>query len=402
MSTPKHDDDSSRPFLDAGRPSEDDLELSELDTDPDRHPESPTDPTPSIHPLHPNNAGPPPAPGQQSPLTVTLALLLCVLGFTINTEATAYFQDELGWKKPFATLYVTHGALILPWLGHIAWRRVTSRPTTTPYSTWVRDYNDDLRASISTVDAYATDGPRLVRKRRGRIGGPLDFLATAAALLTLVLTVSGVSWFLALSLTTPSDLTAIYTPPPSSPPSSACPSCTETLRWPSLAAVALSLLGTAVIAYGDTTAPHDVANPVGTDRWAGNLVACVGALAFGLYERPDRLLHPRHPLARPPAPPHRPHRAFELPSAHAALWILIAVLTGAFSITLLAVLVIWTDPIFGSFANVLSVFSVALSDWVFFDLSPSLATYAGGALVVVAFGLLAWDTFAGARKKGHG
>lgn len=58
-------------------------------------------------------------------------------------------------------------------------------------------------------------------------------------------------------------------------------------------------------------------------------------------------------------------------------------------------LVIWTDPVFGSFANVLSVFFVALADWLVFDLTPSIATYAGGALVITAFGLLVWDTFVG-------
>ncbi|KAF2766271.1 hypothetical protein EJ03DRAFT_330235 [Teratosphaeria nubilosa] len=426
MSTPKQGgDDSSRPFLDAGRPSEDDLELSELDAH--RHPDAPTHQPPDFHSLH-ATAGPPPAQGKQSPLAVTLALALCVLGFTINTEATAYFEDELGWKKPFATLYITHGALILPWLCHVACLRFRSRKTT-PYSTWVRDYNDRLRASISTVDAYATDGPKLLWKRRGNIGGPLDFLATAMALLTVVLTISGVSWFLSLSLTTPSDLTAIYNSATFFAAIFSIPLLREKLGWASIAAVALSIIGTFVIAYGDTTATHDVENPIGTNRLAGNLVACIGAMAFGLYEvlfkkwacssRPTSKPMDTLPLTLAASALTGFYtlatlwlallllhifriETFELPSWYAALWILIAVLAGSISITLLAVLVIWTDPIFGSFANVLSVFFVALSDWLFFDLSPSIATYAGGALVVVAFSLLAWDTFAGGGTTGHG
>ena len=40
----------------------------------------------------------------------------------------------------------------------------------------------------------------------------------------------------------------------------------------------------------------------------------------------------------------------------------------------------------------LSVFFVALADWVVFGLSPSIATYAGGVMIIVAFGLLAKDT----------
>lgn len=87
------------------------------------------------------------------------------------------------------------------------------------------------------------------------------------------------------------------------------------------------------------------------------------------------------------------------------------------SINLLVVLVIWTDPIFGSMANVyvcshyyqnraecaanqfrLSVFFVALADWVVFGLSPSIATYVGGLMIMIAFGLLAKHTL-GEKKQ---
>jgi drug/metabolite transporter (DMT)-like permease len=62
------------------------------------------------------------------------------------------------------------------------------------------------------------------------------------------------------------------------------------------------------------------------------------------------------------------------------------------------VLVIWTDPVFGSMANVLSVFFVALADWVVWGLSPSLATYIGGALIFIAFSMMAYDTL-GEKKE---
>ena len=48
----------------------------------------------------------------------------------------------------------------------------------------------------------------------------------------------------------------------------------------------------------------------------------------------------------------------------------------------------------GNFADRhrLSVFFVALADWVVLVLSPSIAAYVGGAMIIVAFGLLAKDT----------
>jgi drug/metabolite transporter (DMT)-like permease len=45
----------------------------------------------------------------------------------------------------------------------------------------------------------------------------------------------------------------------------------------------------------------------------------------------------------------------------------------------------------------LSVFFVALADWFVFHLAPSIATYVGGALIMVAFALLAKDTL-GVKK----
>lgn len=42
---------------------------------------------------------------------------------------------------------------------------------------------------------------------------------------------------------------------------------------------------------------------------------------------------------------------------------------------------------------------MALADWMVWGLSPSIATYAGGALIFVAFGLLSWDSLVVKKKK---
>lgn len=215
---------------------------------------------------------------------IAITLAVCVLGFTINTEATAYVEDSLGWKKPFATMYITHSSLCLPWLIHISYLRYQNQKT--PYKNWVRDYNNQLRGSIATIDAYATSGPKMILKRQGQTGGPLDFLATSMGIVTVVLTASGVSWFVSLSLTTPADLTAIYNCSTFFAAAFSVPLLKEKLGYLSIAAVALSIIGTFTIAYGDTTADHskDAASEFGTNRFLGNIIACVGAVAFGLYE----------------------------------------------------------------------------------------------------------------------
>jgi len=265
------DDDNEDPLLQENRESsDDDIELADLELNGRER-------TPVSHYKRHNE----PPKKRVEWYWIASALAVCVAGFTLNTEATAYFEDELDWKKPFATLYLTHGSLVLPWFAHIFYLRWKNRST--PYRSWVSDYNNTLRSSIATIDAFATSGPSLVLKRQGQVAGPLDYLATTMAIVTVVLTMSGVSWFTSLSLTTPADLTAIYNCATFFAAAFSVPILKEKLGWISIIAVVLSIGGTFTIAYGDTTAEH-AESTIGASRLLGNIIACGGAVAFGLYE----------------------------------------------------------------------------------------------------------------------
>lgn len=259
-----------QPLLDSRRSSQD-LELSHLGHNNER---------PSLLP----ETG---APKKGTPkVYIAGALVVAIAGLVTQTESTAYYEDVLGWKKPFCSLYIMHSSLALPWLIHLAYLRL--KDLNKPYSIWVRDYNNELRASVSTVEAFAVSGPSIVIKRAGSLGGPLDYLATTMGIVTVVLTVSGVSWFLSLVFTTPSDLTAIYNCSTFFAAAFSVPILRQKVGWVGLVAVALSIMGTFTIAYGDTTAhsadSEDEPPAVGASRLFGNVIALIGAIAFGLYE----------------------------------------------------------------------------------------------------------------------
>ena len=268
MSSPKDEHDHDQPLLDEDRLSlESDIELATLEGER----------TPDIHYKERND----PPKKRVSFILIAIVFTITVLSFAVNTESTAYFEDELGWKKPFATLYVTHSTLVLPWICHISYLRWKDRHV--PFKDWFEDYLNMLRGSIATVDAYTTSGRFFIFTRKGQTPGPLAFLASTMAVVTAVLTVSGVSWFVSLSLTTPADLSAIYNCATFFAAAFSVPILKEKLGWISIGAVALSIIGTFIIAYGDTTGDH-VESPIGTSRLLGNIVACIGAVAFGLYE----------------------------------------------------------------------------------------------------------------------
>lgn len=222
----------------------------------------------------------------ESTWLVSTVLVITIAGFVIQTEAIAYYEDILGWTKPFSSLYITHSALALPWICHILYLRFRRRNV--PFAVWLRDYVDHLRDSIATVDAFASNGPPTSFKRVGSLGGPLDFLLGSMVIVTAVLTVSGVSWFVALALTTPGDLTAIYNCSAFFAAAFSVPLLRQRLSWAAMLAVLLSICGTFVIAYGDTTASgvtEDTASKplIGSKRLLGNLISLAGAVAFGLY-----------------------------------------------------------------------------------------------------------------------
>ena len=399
---------------DDGRDSSD-IELARLDDSLDFHSRPEAD---LIHDTsHPVTV----KKNVKSYLAIAGALVLTVAGFTVNTEATAYCEDILGYKKPFMIMYFTHSALALPWVFTLAYSRWTHRET--PYKAWVRDYNNKLRELITTVDAYATTGPLIIFKRKGNVGGPLDFLATTMFIVFLVLTASGCSWFLSLVLTTPADLTAIYNCSTFFAAVFSVPILHEKLGWLSIIAVALSIAGTFIIAYGDTTAEHDEETAIGGSRLLGNLIACIGAVAFGLYEvlfkkwaSSSRSMEPAASLPLTFAASALTGiytfstiwllllvlhftgiEPIVIPSLHVFGWLVVAVIAGSIAIQLLVVIVVWTDPVFGSMANVLSVFAVAVADYFVFGLRPSAATYIGGALIIVAFAMLAKGTLGEAK-----
>ncbi|KAK5171265.1 uncharacterized protein LTR77_004409 [Saxophila tyrrhenica] len=391
------DHEHSAPLLDEDRTSQD-IELAQLDGPSDRliheepHPDAPI-------PAVPKN--------KASYIAIAAALVVTVVGFVVNTEATAYFEDVLGWKKPFCTMWLTHSSLSIPWICHLAWSRYRDRKM--PYKAWVREYNNQIRETVSSVDAYATSGSKYIIKRKGNVGGPLDFLASTMAIVTVVLTASGLSWFMALALTTPADLTAIYNCSTFFAAAFSVPLLKERLGWLAIAAVALSITGTFIIAYGDSTSEHED-DAIGGSRLLGNLIASIGAVAFGLYE----VLFKKWACSSKPMPP-----AASLPLTFAAsaltgiytfstLWLGLVVLhfSGVETFEVPSAIDQYVDSAGGvdgscvwkhgerikANSSRLSVFFVALADWIVFGLTPSIATYVGGGLIMVAFVLLTKHT----------
>lgn len=118
------------------------------------------------------------------------------------------------------------------------------------------------------------------------------------AFVTCALTIAGGSWYVAVDLTTASDLTAIYNCSAFFAYAFSIPLLHEKVRWSKILAVGVAIAGVLVVAYGDTTpAKHGGKSGGGTggdktppeaneasNRALGNLVIGVGSVLYGFYE----------------------------------------------------------------------------------------------------------------------
>jgi drug/metabolite transporter (DMT)-like permease len=233
-------------------------------------------------------------------------------------------------------------------------------------------------------------------------------------------------------MTSPSDLTAIYNCSAFFAYAFSVPLLKEKLRLGKSLAVAIAIVGVLVVAYGDSKPTKHGGKSGGSvggnpnqedteasNRVLGNLIIGVGSVLYGLYE----VLYKK--LACPPEGT-SPGRGmifamtfgsligcftlfvlwiplpilhltglepFALPRGEAAYLLCISVFANAVFSGSFLVLISLTSPVLSSVAALLTIFLVAITDWVWTGVPLSPAAVVGGLLIIVAFGMLSWSTY---------
>jgi drug/metabolite transporter (DMT)-like permease len=233
----------------------------------------------------------------------------------------------------------------------------------------------------------------------------------------------------AVNMTSPSDLTAIYNCSAFFAYAFSVPILKEKLRFDKSFAVGVAIIGVLVVAYGDAVPTKHGGKSGGSvgggpdkeasNRVAGNLIIGVGSVLYGFYE----VLYKR--LACPPEGT-SPGRGmvfantfgsligcftlfvlwiplpilhytgleeFELPHGEQAWLLAISVLANATFSGSFLVLISLTSPVLSSVAALLTIFLVAIVDWMWTGIPLSPAAVVGGLLIIGAFLLLSWSTY---------
>jgi drug/metabolite transporter (DMT)-like permease len=341
-------------------------------------------------------------------------LIVSLISFCIQTELAAYVQQELGWNKAYCMLYMTHGSWSMLWPVQLLILRI--QKWNMPWQTFWRRHVFLLRSTVHMIRSQELDVPRHMVNT-----SPWPYLIKTTAFITSSLTVAGLSWYVAVNMTTPSDLTAIYNCSAFFAYAFSVPLLKEKLRLDKSMAVLIAIVGVLVVAYGDSKPTDESKGPdkTASTRFLGNLIIGVGSVLYGLYE----VLYKR--WACPPEgvsagrgmifanafgsciglftltvlwiPLPILHflgwETFQLPTGETAFYLWISVVMNATFAGSFLVLISLTSPVLSSVAALLTIFIVAIVDWLRTGQSMSFAAIVGGIMIILAFVMLSWSTY---------
>ncbi|KAJ5578326.1 uncharacterized protein N7459_007290 [Penicillium hispanicum] len=352
-------------------------------------------------------------------------LLLSLASFVIQTETAVYIQHELHWDKPYCMLYITHGSWVLLWPVQLLILRIQKRKLS-----WNAFWRRHVFLLKTTAQMVETQDVHLTSRSYNR--SPVPYMVKTTAFVTSALTIAGGSWYVAVNLTSASDLTAIYNCSAFFAYAFSIPLLKEKFRFDKVFAVGVAILGVLVVAYGDrpekkvskggTTHPDD---QEGQNRLLGNIIIGIGSVLYGLYE----VLYKRYACPPEGTSPGRGTifantfgsmigaftllvlwiplpflhfmgwETFRVPTGEAAWMLLISICANATFSGSFLVLISLTSPVLSSVAALLTIFLVAIVDWLRTGQPLSLAAVIGGILIMVAFFLLSWSTYRGLQEE---
>lgn len=348
-----------------------------------------------------------------------ICLVISLVSFVVQTETAVYIQHELHWNKAYCMLWLTHGSWSLLWPTQLLFLRLQDRST--PWRVFWRNHASNLRDTAQTVRYQILHPQTSV--------SPWRYMARITAGVTTFLTVAGGSWYVAVDLTTPSDLTAIYNCSAFFAYVFSILLLNDKPRWDKIISVAMAIVGVLVVAYGDAGNPKHGSHSGGAtdpnhdqepdNRLLGNLIIGVGSVMYGLYE----VLYKKYACPPEGTSPNRGMifantfgsmigtftlcvlwiplpflhyfgiERFELPRGKAASLLFVSTLSNAVFSGAFLVLMSLTSPVLSSVAALLTIFLVAITDYFLTGEPLSAATISGGLLIIVAFILLSWATY---------
>ncbi|KAJ6519797.1 hypothetical protein C8R45DRAFT_952755 [Mycena sanguinolenta] len=204
----------------------------------------------------------------------SFAIFACtLLAFVVETQLTQYLQADLGYRQPFFIFYLVHSSFSITFPCHLLYLTLTTKYSTSAL------YNGLTIALANhlTPNRVSRSAPSKFPRFR--------FLGLILAL-TFGITYPALLWFIAITLASASDVTAIWN-------ANAFFAYLMTFRckWEprKFFAVSLATVGVLIVVYSGSTAPSQDASSSLEKRGSmkplvGDLLTLIASIGYGLYQ----------------------------------------------------------------------------------------------------------------------
>lgn len=380
---------------------------------------------------------------------VIILFLVSLISFVTQTELTSMLYSSYEFNEPMLLLFLTHGTWWTLW--PLQFISIASYKTIRRFVMHILGYEDlggkkwkgFRRAFASSVKAQhrnifhtaelttETNKPDyevIYRNPKKSFRYYSEFFHSEAfkhlfimsACLSIILNVAGSTWYISMSLSTGSDVTAIYNCSAFTAYVFAIPLLREKFSWIKANSVVTAVVGVIVVAYTGAKDLSDGSNYY-PHRLLGNLIIFLGAILYGLYEvlykkwccPPSEVVSARRQatfsnfimcligiatcitmgvcmLVIHVSGLHRFHIPTE---SNAVLIMLLSVFSNhIFSVCFLGLMSL-TSPVFSSVASLLTILIVGIFEWSFRGVFITIYQVGGYILIMVGFSLLTYASW---------
>ncbi|ESK86641.1 duf6 domain [Moniliophthora roreri MCA 2997] len=205
--------------------------------------------------------------------TAPAIFIVTLFAFVAESQLTQYVQTTLQYKQPYFLFYIVHSSFLISYPCHLLY--LVSTTSHTPYQLW-------RSVKVATANRLVQDS------------NPTDFPVAEFVYLVLALTtgltIPSLLWFVAIAISSVTDVTAIWN-------TNAFFAYIFSvkvfgLKWEArrLGAVVLATIGVIAVVYGGSSggSPEEASTlsttPKSVTPLAGDLLTLFGSMGYGAYQ----------------------------------------------------------------------------------------------------------------------
>lgn len=389
-------------------------------------------------------------------LFVIILFIVSLISFVTQTELTSLLYTSYKFDEPILLLFLNHGSWWILWIiqfttiavyktikKFILYKRgYYSIPSTNnKWKGFRRSFASSVKAqhqnifhtaelttasNISDYRIIYTDPKKSFRYYKDFFkSDAFKYIFQMSALLSIILNIAGVTWFIAMGLSTGSDVTAIYNCSAFTAYIFAIPILKEKFSWIKANSVLTAIIGVFIVAYmgkssSNSNSDSDSENQY-PHRLIGNFIILLGAVLYGLYE----VFYKKWCCPPSEEVSARKQATFsnfimclmgintfiimgcfllitELSGFHhfkfpdnpkVVLFMFLSIVSNhLFSVSFLGLMSL-TSPVFSSVASLLTILIVGVFEYLFRGVIITLSQISGYCLIMVGFSLLTYASW---------